>query len=153
MGFIADFFRAYVDMMEDAGFVEGLFIFVLFVFLISMVYSLLFVVVILLAVALCHWWSGAGAGAVTVALAAPEEPDAAEGPAAAVELAEVEDPAAVEEHAVVEEQVAAPVEEVVDLPAGGEQAARAVCRRRASRDSALSEPGSSSGSAMELERE
>ena len=141
MGFITDFFRAYVDAMEDAGFLEGCFVFVLFVFLISTVFSLLFAVVVLLAVALCHWRSGAGAGAATVVPAAPEEPDAAE------------ESAAVEELVAVEEQVAAPVEEVADLPAGGEQAARAVCRRRAARDSALSEPGSSSGGVMELERE
>ena len=134
MGFITDFFRAYVDAMEDAGFLEGFFVFVLFVFLISMVFSMLFATVVLLAVALCHWWSGAGAGAATVAPAAPEEPDAAE------------------ELVAVEEQVAAPGEEVADLPAGGEQAARAVCRRRAARDAALGEPGSSSGGVMEIER-
>ena len=134
MGFITDFFRAYVDAMEDAGFLEGCFVFVLFVFWISTVFSLLFAVVVLLAVALCHWRSGAGAGVATVAPAAPEEPDAAE------------------ELVAVEQQVAAPVEEVADLPAGGEQTARAVCRHRAARDSALSEPGSSSGGVMELER-
>ena len=136
MGFTTDFFRAYVDAMEDAGFIEGFFIFVLFVFLVLMVYSMLFVAVVLLAVALCNLWSGAGAGAATVAPAAPEEPDAA-----AVEPAVVEEPAAV------------PVGEVAELLDGGEQAARAIRRRRAARDSALSEPGSSSGSARELERE
>ena len=74
MGFLSDFFRAYVDTMENAGFIEGFFIFVLFVFLISMAYGMLFVAVVLLAVALCNWWSGAGAGAATAAPAAPEEP-------------------------------------------------------------------------------
>ena len=132
MGFITDFFRAYVDAMEDAGFLEGCFVFVLFVFSILTVFSLLFATVVLLAVALCHWWSSAGAGAATVAPAALEEPDAAE-------------------ERTVEELAA--VEEVVDLPAGGEQAARAVCRRRAARDSALSEPGSSSGGIGEFERD
>ena len=145
MGFISAFFRAYVDMMEDAGFIEGFIIFVLFVFLISMVYSLLFVAVVLLAVALCNLWSGAGAGAATVAQAAPEEPDAAEGPAAVEELA------AAVERAVVEEPTVPPVAEVAVLPAGGEPAARVVCRRLAIRDLASDEPGSSSGGVLELE--
>ena len=147
MGFTTDFFRAYVDAMEDAGFIEGFFIFVLFVFLISMVYSMLFVAVVLLAVALCNWWSGAGAGAATVAPAAPEEPDAAEGPAAVEELA------AAVERAVVEEPAVPPVAEVAVLPAEGEPAARIVCRRRTIRDLASDEPGSSSGSVLELEGE
>ena len=129
MGFISDFFRAYVDAMEDAGIIEGFFIFVLFVFLISMVYSLLFVAVVLLAVALCNLCSGAGAGAATVAQAATGE------------------------QAVVEEPAVVPVDEVADLPAGGEPAARVVYRRRATRDSAPGEPGSSSGGVLELERE
>ena len=122
--------------MEDAGIIEGFFIFVLFVVSISMVYSVLFVAVVLLAVALCNLWSGAGAGAATVAPAAPEEPNAV-----VVEQAAVEEPAAV------------PVDGVADLPAGGEQTAQAVRRRRAVRDAASGEPGSSSGGVRELERE
>ena len=129
MGFTSDFFRAYVDMMEDAGFTEGFIIFVLFVFLISMVYTMLFVAVVLLAVALCNLWSGAGAGAA------------------------MEEQAVAGEQAVVQEPVAVPVDEVADLPAGGEPAARVVYRRRATRDSASGEPGSSSGGVLELERE
>ena len=142
MGFTSDFFRAYVDMMEDAGFIEGFIIFVLFGISLSVVAALLFAAVVVLIFGFCSWWADAGDAA-----AAAEEPAAMEVPVVG------EGPAAVEEHAMVEEQVAAPVEEVADLPAGGEQAARAVCRRRAARDSALSEPGSSSGGVMELERE
>ena len=117
MGFISDFFRAYVDMMEDAGFIKGIIIFVLFVVLVPMVGALLFAMVVLLTVGLCNWWSGAGGDA------------AAEG------------------------QAVPPVAEVAALPAGGEPAARAVRRRRAARDSASGEPGSSSSNATELERE
>ena len=54
---------------------------------------------------------------------------------------------------MVEEPAAVPVDEVADLPAGGEPAARVVYRRRATRDSASGEPGSSSGGVLELERE
>jgi len=133
MGLIHDFFRAYVEMMEDAGFIVRIIIFVISC---SVVGGLLFTMVVFLILGMCNWWSGAGAGAATVAPAAPEEPDAA-----AVEPAVVEEPAAV------------PVGEVAELLDGGEQAARAIRRRRAARDSALSEPGSSSGSARELERE
>ena len=129
MGFTSDFFRAYVDMMEDAGFIEGFIIFVLFEFLISMVYTMLFMAVVLLAVALCNLWSGAGASAAT------------------------EEQAAAGEQAVVEEPAAVPVDEVADLPAGGELAARAVRRRRAARDAASGEPGSSSSSVVERESE
>jgi hypothetical protein len=142
MGLIHAFFKAYYEMLERAGFIEHVLIVVLFGISLSVVAALLFAAVVVLIFGFCSWWADAGDAA-----AAAEEPAAPEVPVVG------EGPAAVEEHAMVEEQVAAPVEEVADLPAGGEQAARAVCRRRAARNSALSEPGSSSGDVRELERE
>ena len=117
MCFISDFFRAYVDMMEDAGFIEGIITFVLFVVWVLMVLTLLFMAVVTLIVVLYNLWSGAGADAA------------------------------------VEGQAMPPAVEVAALPAGGEQAARVVRRRRAARDSASGESGSSPSSIVESERE
>ena len=117
MGFISDFFRAYVDRMEDAGFIEGIITFVLFVVWVLMVLTLLFVAVVILIVVLCNLWSGAGADAA------------------------------------VEGQAVPPVVGVAALPAGGGQAARVVHRRRAARDSASGESGSSPSSTVESEME
>ena len=148
MSFIHAFFKAYYEMLERAGFIEHVLIVVLFGISLSVVAALLFAAVVVLIFGLCSWWADAGGAA-----AAAEEPVAPEVPVAA------EGPVAVEEHAVGEEQVmvvepdAVSVDEVADLPAGGEQAARAVCRRRAARDAASGEPGSSSGGVRELERE
>ena len=50
MGFISDFFRAYVKMMEDAGFIECIIIFVLFVILVPVAVNLLFAAVVILLV-------------------------------------------------------------------------------------------------------
>ena len=135
MGFIQSFFRAYVEMLERAGFIEHVLIVVLFGISSTVVGGLLFAAVVFLIFGLCNWWSGAGADAA-VDLAA-----AAEGQVAA------------EEQAVAEGQAAPPVAEVAALPVGGEPAARAVRRRRAARDSASGEPGSSSSNTTEVERE
>ena len=123
MGFIQSFFRAYVEMLERAGFIEHVLIVVLFGISSMVEGGLLFAAVVFLIFGLCNWWSGAGADA------------------------------AAEEQAAAEGQATPPVAEVAALPAGGEPAARAVRRRRAARDSASGEPGSSSSNATELERE
>ena len=52
MGFISDFFRAYVEMMEDAGFIERIIIFVIFVISVSVGMHLLFTAVVILIVVL-----------------------------------------------------------------------------------------------------
>ena len=55
MSFIRDFFRAYVEIMEDGDFLERIVAFVLFVVLVPMVGFLLFVTVVLLTIGLCIW--------------------------------------------------------------------------------------------------
>ena len=114
MGFVQSFFRAYVEMLGRAGFIEHVIIVALFGISSTVVGGLLFAAVVFLIFGLCNWWSGAGADA------------AAEG------------------------QAVPPVAEVTALRAGGEPAVR---RRRAARDSASGEPGSSSSNTSELERE
>ena len=63
MGFVRDFFRAYVEIMEDGDFLERVAALVFFVVLVPMVGALLFATVVLLIFGLCNWWSGAGADA------------------------------------------------------------------------------------------
>ena len=118
-------------MLERAGFIEHVLIVVFFGISLSVVTALLYAALVIWILSLCRWWSDAG------------------GDAAAVELAAPEGLVAEEEQAAVEVQAAPPVAEVAVLPAGGEQAARAVRRRRGARDTASGEAGSSSGSAVE----
>ena len=147
MSFIHAFFKAYYEMLERAGFIEQVIIVVLFGITSSVVTALLLAVAVVLIIGFCSGWSDACGDAAAVVPAAPEEPVAAEGPAV------VEEHVAAVEQAVVEEPAAVPVDEVADLPTGGEQAARAVRRRCAARDAASGEPGSSSSSVVERESE
>ena len=85
MGFVRDFFRAFVEIMEDGDFLERIAAFVLFVVLVPMVGALLFAMVVLLIVGLCNWWSGTGGVVAAEGQAAEERPAA---PPVAVLLAE-----------------------------------------------------------------
>lgn len=81
MGFIHDFFKAYYEMLHDAGFIERVIIIVLFGISVSVVMNLLFVAVVILIASLCKWWSGADADAAVEGQAAPPVAEVAALPA------------------------------------------------------------------------
>ena len=81
MGFIHDFFKAYYEMLQDAGFIEHVVLIVVFGILFSVVKNLLFTAVVILIASLYKWWSGADADAAVEGQAAPPVAEVAALPA------------------------------------------------------------------------
>ena len=71
MDLIHEFFKAYYEMLEGAGFIEQALIIGLFGISCSVVGGLLFVAVVFLIFGMYNWWSGAGGDAAAEGQAKP----------------------------------------------------------------------------------